>query len=40
MTVKNTNNAADLETFLARYGESIYADMARARLNELKRTRK
>jgi formylglycine-generating enzyme required for sulfatase activity/uncharacterized caspase-like protein len=38
VAVKNTTNAAELETFLARYGESIYADMARTRLNELKQT--
>jgi formylglycine-generating enzyme required for sulfatase activity len=38
VTVKNTDNAAELETFLSRFGESIYADMARARLSELKRT--
>jgi len=38
LAVKGTANAADLEAFIGRYGNSVYADMARARLNELKNT--
>jgi hypothetical protein len=34
--VKDTNNAPVLEAFLARYKDTIYADLARARLENLK----
>jgi peptidylprolyl isomerase len=36
--VKDTRSSADLEAFIRRYGESFYADLARARIEELKKT--
>ena len=36
LAVKETNSAANLEAFLSRHGESIYADAARARLKDIK----
>jgi hypothetical protein len=35
--VKDTNRSADLEAFLRRYGDSFYGDLARTRLEELKK---
>jgi len=37
-TVANTTSAAVLETFIRRFGTTVYADMARARLEELKKS--
>ncbi|MDB5597975.1 MAG: hypothetical protein JWN71_19 [Xanthobacteraceae bacterium] len=36
--VKNTSNPAVLEAFIRRFGDSFYGDLARARLDELKRS--
>jgi hypothetical protein len=35
---KNTTSPAVLESFIRRYGDSFYADIARARLEELKKS--
>jgi formylglycine-generating enzyme required for sulfatase activity len=37
--IKDTTNSAVIEIFLRRYGEGFYADLARARLEELKKAR-
>lgn len=36
-TIKDTKRAGDLEVFIKRFPESFFADLARSRLNELKR---
>jgi len=37
-TLRNSANLADLEAFAARYGDTYFAGMARARIGDLKRT--
>ena len=37
-TVQNATNTAVLEAFIRRFGNTFYADLARARLDELKKT--